>query len=83
MLQLVVNCTHDVAGHRLATLWVHYTSNCNTQSSAPEDGQNKVTEGSPFLGAFPFGRIPKTTKDVSVIYLFKVAFPVNYTSEFL
>ena len=30
--------THDVAGHRPATSWVHYTTNCNTQSSAPEDG---------------------------------------------
>ena len=40
MLQLVVKCTHDVAGHRPATSWVHYTTNCNTQSSAPEDGQN-------------------------------------------
>ena len=27
-------------GHRPATSWVHYTTNCNTQSSAPEDGQN-------------------------------------------
>jgi len=23
-----------------ATLWVHYTTSCNTQSSAPEDGHN-------------------------------------------
>ena len=23
-----------------ATSWVHYTTSCNTQSSAPEDGQN-------------------------------------------
>ena len=22
------------------SLWVHYTTSCNTQSSAPEDGQN-------------------------------------------
>ena len=28
------------AGGRPATSWVHYTTNCNTQSSAPEDGQN-------------------------------------------
>ena len=28
------------AGHRSATSWVHYTKSCNTQSSAPEDGQN-------------------------------------------
>ena len=40
MLHLVVECTHDVAGHRPVTSWVHYTTNCNTQSSAPEDGQN-------------------------------------------
>ena len=32
--------THDVAGHRTATSWVHYNTCCNTQSSAPEDGQN-------------------------------------------
>ena len=30
--------THDVAGLRPATSWVHYTTSCNTQSSAPEDG---------------------------------------------
>ena len=29
-----------VTGHRPATSWVHYTRSCNTQSSAPEDGQN-------------------------------------------
>ena len=37
---LVVSLTHDVGGHRPATSWVHYTTSCNTQSSAPEDGQN-------------------------------------------
>ena len=31
--------THDVSG-RPATSSVHYTTSCNTQSSAPEDGQN-------------------------------------------
>ena len=28
------------AGGRPATSWVYYTASCNTQSSAPEDGQN-------------------------------------------
>ena len=28
------------AGGRPATSWVHYTTSCNTQSSAPEDEQN-------------------------------------------
>ena len=28
------------AGHRLAASLVHYTTSCNTQSSAPEDVQN-------------------------------------------
>ena len=41
VLQLVVQCTDDVAGLRPATSSVHYTTSCNTQSSAPEDGQNK------------------------------------------
>ena len=27
-------------GHRPAISWVHYTTSCNTQSSALEDGQN-------------------------------------------
>ena len=40
MLQFVVKCTHDVAGRWPATSWVHFTTSCNTQSSAPEDGQN-------------------------------------------
>jgi len=26
-------------GHRPATSWVRYTTSCNTQSSAPEDGR--------------------------------------------
>ena len=33
--------THrHTAGLRPATSWVHYTTSCNTQSSAPEDGRN-------------------------------------------
>jgi hypothetical protein len=28
------------AGDRPATSWVHYATGCNTQSSAPEVGQN-------------------------------------------
>ena len=27
-------------GHRPATSWVHYTTSCNTQSRAPEDGRD-------------------------------------------
>ena len=29
-----------LAGGRPETSWVHYTTNCNTQSSAPEDGRD-------------------------------------------
>ena len=29
-----------IIGGRPETSWVHYTTSCNTQSSAPEDGQN-------------------------------------------
>ena len=31
-------------GHRPATSWVYYTTSCNTQSSAPEDGQNNCAK---------------------------------------
>ena len=30
----------ELPRYRPATSWVHYTRSCNTQSSAPEDGQN-------------------------------------------
>ena len=32
------------AGGQPAISWVHYTTNCNTRSSAPEDGQNNFPE---------------------------------------
>jgi hypothetical protein len=36
--------SHSVAGHRLAISWVYYTTSCNTQSSAPEDGKNNFLQ---------------------------------------
>ena len=44
MLQFVVLCIYDVAGHGTATSWVHYTTSCNRQSSDPENGQNNFTK---------------------------------------
>ena len=38
--QKVVNTMHDYTTMLPATSSVHYTTNCNTESSAPEDGQN-------------------------------------------
>ena len=29
-----------LSGYRPATSWVHYTTSCNAQTSAPENGQN-------------------------------------------
>ena len=43
---------HDVAGRRPATSWVHYTISCNTQSSAPEDGQNNCPKHVELTGIF-------------------------------
>ena len=52
MLQLVVQCTHcnagqqpgsgvtPLPGYRPALQWVHCTTSCNTESSAPEDGRD-------------------------------------------
>jgi hypothetical protein len=31
-------------GYRLATSWVHYTTSCNTQSSAPDDERDQRPE---------------------------------------
>ena len=30
-----------LSGHRPETSWVHYTTSCNTQPSAPEDGRDQ------------------------------------------
>ena len=38
------------AGHRPATLWVHYTTSCNTQSSAPEDGRDQLPKHVELIG---------------------------------
>ena len=38
------------AGGRPATSWVHCTTSCNTQSSAPEDGQNNCTKHVGLIG---------------------------------
>jgi hypothetical protein len=31
----------ELPGYRSALQWVHYTTSCNTQSSAPEDGRDQ------------------------------------------
>ena len=38
------------AGHRPATSWVHYTTSCNTQAIAPEDGQNNCLKHVELIG---------------------------------
>jgi len=37
-------------GYTPATSWVHYTISCNTQSSAPEDGQNNCPKHGELIG---------------------------------
>ena len=36
--------------YRPATSWVHYTTSCNTQSSAPEGGQNDCLKHVELIG---------------------------------
>ena len=36
--------------YRPATSWLHYTTSCNTQSSAPEDGQNNYPKHVELIG---------------------------------
>ena len=38
------------AGGLPATSWMHYTTSCNTQSSAPEDGQNNCPKHVELIG---------------------------------
>ena len=38
------------AGGRPTTSWVHYTTSCNTQSTAPEDGQNNCPKHVELIG---------------------------------
>ena len=38
-------------GHRPATSLVHYTTSCNTQSSASEDGQNNCPKNVELTGS--------------------------------
>ena len=42
--------THDVADRWPATSWVNYTTNYNTQSSAPEDGKNNCSKHDELTG---------------------------------
>ena len=37
-------------GHRPATSWVHYTTSCNTQSSAPEEGRDQSPKHVELIG---------------------------------
>ena len=57
VLQLVVWYTHDAADHRPATSWVHYTTSCNAQSCAPEDGQNNCPKNVELTGITRRGQI--------------------------
>ena len=38
------------AGGQPATSWVHYTTSCNTQSCAPEDGENDYPKHAELTG---------------------------------
>ena len=49
MLQFVLSYTHD-AGRWPATSWAHYTTSCNTEPSAPEDGQNNCPKHVELIG---------------------------------
>ena len=40
-MMLPVGSLEALPGYRPATSWVHYTTSCNTQSSAPEDGRDQ------------------------------------------
>jgi len=40
----------SLPGYRSVTSWVYYTTSCNTQSSAPQGGQNSCPEHVDLIG---------------------------------
>ena len=40
----------EFPGYWPATSWVHYTTSCNTQSSAPEDGRDQHLKHAELIG---------------------------------
>jgi len=40
----------ELPSYRPATSWVHYTTSCNTQSSAPEDGRDHFPKHAELIG---------------------------------
>ena len=44
------NSVPPLPDYRLATSWVHYTTSCNTQSSAPEDGRDQRPKNVELIG---------------------------------
>ena len=45
-----LEAAEPLPSYRLATSWVHYTTSCNKQSSAPEDGQNNCPKQVELIG---------------------------------
>jgi hypothetical protein len=45
-----INLGTPLPGYRPTTSWVHYTTSCNTQSSAPEDGRNHRPKYAELIG---------------------------------
>jgi hypothetical protein len=68
---------HDVAGRWPATSSVHYTTNCITQSSAPEDGENncpKLVERTGFINNPLFLHLDGLNTIYSSLYFFDIYF---------
>ena len=49
-VSLEAEAPSPLPGYRPATSWVQYTTSCNTQSSAPEDGQNNCPKPVELIG---------------------------------
>jgi hypothetical protein len=63
----------------VATLFLAKKSRTKTDRCAGAYREGEATVASPFFGAFPSARVPKTSICIS---LFAVSVPVNYTCEF-
>jgi len=71
------NSVPPFPGYRPATSWVHYTTSCNTQSSAPEDGRNHLRKHVELIGII---NILLLLHQVSCLYYLK---QWNYERKYL
>ena len=67
-------CNSPTMCHRPATLWMHYATSCNAQSSVREDGQNNCPKHVELSGIFNKPLLLHLVGCLYYLYLFHYIF---------